>query len=97
MVNTWLLNARHGAVDLRPLFGMVVRTALAAVAGAGAGALVRRLLGPTIGHGIVAEAVLLSSVAFTVFLVFVAGLYVLRAPERRLLNDAMDLVTLRRR
>jgi len=97
VVNTWLLNKHHGAVDVRPLFGMVVRTALAAAAGAGAGALVRRLLAPMIGSGIMAEALVLSSVAFTVFLVFVAGLYVLRAPERRLLNDAMDLVTPRRR
>jgi putative peptidoglycan lipid II flippase len=97
VVNTWLLNKHHGAVDVRPLFGMVVRTALAAAAGAGAGALVRRLLAPMIGHGIMAEALVLSSVAFTVFLVFVAGLYVLRAPERRLLSDAMDLVTPRRR
>jgi putative peptidoglycan lipid II flippase len=97
VVNTWLLSTRHGAVNVGPLFGMVGRTALATAAGAGAGALVRRLLAPMIGHGILAEVLLLSSVAFTVFLVFVAGLYVLRAPERRLFSEAVEVVTPRRR
>src|SRR4029453_6929248 len=75
VVNTWLLNTRHNAVHHRPLFGMLGRTAMAAAAGAGAGALVRKLLAPTVGHGIMAEVLLLSSVAFTVFLVFFAGLF----------------------
>src|SRR5215203_3392971 len=84
LVNTWLLGARHRAVDLKPLFGMVGRTA-AAAAGTAAGALVRRLLGPVVGQGIMAELLLLSSVACAVLMISVAGLYVLRAPERRLI------------
>jgi len=97
LVNTWLLGTRHGAVDLKPLFGMVGRTAAAAAAGTAAGALVRRLLGPVVGQGIMAELLLLSSVACAVLMISVAGLYVLRAPERRLLGDAIDIVTPGRR
>lgn len=97
VVNTWLLAVRHRAVDLGPLFGMAGRTAAAAVAGTAAGALVLRLLDPVVGQGIAAELLLLSSVAFTVLMTFVGGLYVLRAPERRLLADAIDIVTPRRR
>jgi putative peptidoglycan lipid II flippase len=97
LVNTWLLGTRHRAVDLKPLFGMVGRTATAAAAGTAAGALVHRLLGPVVGQGMMAELLLLSSVACAVLMIFVAGLYVLRAPERRLLGDAIDIVSPGRR
>jgi hypothetical protein len=75
----------------------VARTALAAAAGTGAGALVRRLLGPVLGTGTTAEVLLLSAIGLTVVVVFVAVLHAVRAPERRLLGDAMEVVTLRRR
>jgi putative peptidoglycan lipid II flippase len=97
VANSWLLGRRHGAVELGPLLGMVARTALAAAAGTGAGALVRRLLGPVLGTGTTAEVLLLSAVGLTVVIVFVAVLHAVRAPERRLLGDAMEVVTLRRR
>jgi putative peptidoglycan lipid II flippase len=97
VANSWLLGRRHGAVELGPLLGMVARTALAAAAGTGAGALVSRLLGPVLGTGTTAEVLLLSAVGLAVMVVFVAVLHAVRAPERRLLGDAMEVVTLRRR
>jgi putative peptidoglycan lipid II flippase len=97
VANTWLLGRRHGAVALRSVPGVVGRTAGAAAAGAAAGALVLRVLSPPADAGVVGN---LESVAYTglaVLGVFVAVLYIVQAPERHLLTEALRLVTLRRR
>jgi putative peptidoglycan lipid II flippase len=97
VANTWLLARRHSAVDLTSLPVMVGRTALAAAVGTAVGALVYRLLGPVVGTGLVSELLLVSSVGLTLVGVFIGALYALRAPERRLLTDAIDVVVRRRR
>jgi putative peptidoglycan lipid II flippase len=97
VANTWLLGRRHGAVDLRSLGAMVGRIAVAAAAGTGAAALLIWLLGPAVGVGLADRLLLLFSVGVAMLVVFVAVLYALRAPERRLLADAIDVVTLRGR
>jgi putative peptidoglycan lipid II flippase len=97
VANTWLLGRRHGAVDLRLLPLMVGRTALAAAVGTAAGAVVYRLLSPIVGTGFVSEVLLVSSVGLTLLAVFIGVLYALRAPERRLLTDAIDVVARRHR
>ena len=97
VANTWLLGRRHGAVDVRALPVMVGRTAVAAAAGTAAGALVYRLLDPVVGIGVGSELLLLSTVGLTLSGVFVGVLYALRAPERRLLTEAIDVVARRRR
>ncbi len=97
VANTLMLGRRHGAVDLRSLPVMVGRTALAAGAGTAAGTVVYRLLGPVVGTGFISELLLVSSVGLTLVGVFIGVLYVLRAPERRLLTDAIDVVAHRRR
>jgi putative peptidoglycan lipid II flippase len=97
VANTWLLARRHSAVDLTSLPVMVGRTALAAAVGTAVGALVYRLLGPVVGTGLISELLLVSSVGLTLVGVFIGVLYALRAPERRLLTDAIDVVVRRRR
>jgi putative peptidoglycan lipid II flippase len=97
VANTWLLGKRHGAVDLRSLGAMAGRTAAAAAVGTGAGAVLHGLLTPVIGNDFAAGLLLLPSVGIAVVVVFVAVLYALRAPERRLLADAVEVVTMRGR
>jgi len=97
VANTWLLGRRHAAVDLRSLPVILGRTAAAAAVGTAAGAVVYGLLGPVVGTGLVSELLLVSSVGLTLLGVFIAILYALRAPERRLLTDAIDVVVHRRR
>ena len=88
VANTWLLGRRHAAIDLRSLPVILGRTAAAAAVGTAAGAVVYGLLGPVVGTGLVSELLLVSSVGLTLLGVFIAILYALRAPERRLLTDA---------
>ena len=92
VANTWLLGRRHGAVDLRSLPLMVGRTALAAAVGHRS----RRCGLPSarLGcwPGFVSELLLVLSVGLTLLAVFIGVLYALRAPERRLLTDAIDVV-----
>jgi putative peptidoglycan lipid II flippase len=97
VANTLLLGRRHGAVDLRSLPVMVGRTALAAAAGTAVAALVYRLLDPVIGTGLMSELLLVSTVGLTLVGVFIGVLYLLRAPERLLLTEAIDVVARRRR
>jgi putative peptidoglycan lipid II flippase len=97
VANTWLLGRRHAAVDLRSLPVILGRTAAAAAVGTAAGAVVYGLLGPVLGTGLVSELLLVSAVGLTLLGVFIAILYALRAPERRLLTDAIDVVVHRRR
>jgi putative peptidoglycan lipid II flippase len=97
VANTLMLGRRHGAVDLRSLPVMVGRTALAAASGTAAGAVVNRLLGPVVGTGLASELLLVSAVGLTLVGVFIGVLYLLRAPERQLLTEAIDVVARRRR
>jgi len=97
VANTLMLGRRHGAVDLRSLPVMVGRTALAAASGTAAGAVVNRLLGPVVGTGLASELLLVSAVGLTLVGVFIGVLYLLRAPERLLLTEAIDVVARRRR
>ena len=76
---------------------MLGRTAVEAAAGTAAGAVVYRLLGSVVGTGFASELLLVSSVGLTLLAVFIGVLYALRAPERRLLTDAIDVVAHRRR
>jgi hypothetical protein len=46
---------------------------------------------------LISELLLVSSVGLTLVGVFIGILYLLRAPERRLLTEAIDLVARRRR
>jgi putative peptidoglycan lipid II flippase len=93
VANTWFLGRRHGGVRLGSLPGMVARTAAAALVGAAAGAGTRQIVSAVVGG----ELIVLSSVGLAVIGGFVGTLYALRAPERRLLADAVAVVTLRRR
>jgi putative peptidoglycan lipid II flippase len=97
VANTWLLGRRHGAVDVKALPVMVCRTAVAAATGTATGAVVYRLLVPVVGTGLISELLLVSTVGLTLLGVFVGVLYALRAPERRLLTEAIDVVARRRR
>jgi len=97
VANTLLLGRHHGAIDLKLLPLMVGRTALAAAVGTAVGAVVYRLLSPVVGTGLVSEVLLMSSVGLTLLAVFIGVLYALRAPERRLLADAIDVLAHRRR
>jgi putative peptidoglycan lipid II flippase len=97
IANTWLVGRRHGAVDFAAVLRMVARTAIAAAASTAAGAFVHWLLDSVVGDGIGAAMVLLSSVGLVVAAVFIAVLHALRAPERRLLAEAVEIVTFRRR
>jgi putative peptidoglycan lipid II flippase len=92
VANTWLLSRRHDAVDFPAVLRMVGRTAAAAVAGTAAGALANRFLAPVFDDGGRDDVLLLSSVGLVVTAVFVAALHVLRAPERQLLADAVDVL-----
>jgi putative peptidoglycan lipid II flippase len=97
VANTWLLGRRHGAIDLRSLPLMIGRTAVAAAVGTAAGAVVYRLLSPIVGAGLVSELLLMSSVGLALLAAFIGVLYALRAPERRLLADAVEVLAHRRR
>ena len=97
VANTWLLGRRHDAVDLRSLPLMVGRTAVAAGAGTAAGAVVYRLLDPLLGSSLINEILLVAPVGLILLGVFIGALYVLRAPERLLLTEALEVVTRRRR
>jgi uncharacterized membrane protein YdcZ (DUF606 family) len=77
--------------------GMVARTAVAALVGAVVGAVVLRILAVIVQPGLGGELIVLTSVGLALFGGFVGALYVLRAPERRLLADAVEVVTFRRR
>ncbi len=97
VANTWQLGKRHQAVDFTSLGGMVLRTTLAAAMGTGVAALLIQLLSPIIANDLAGGLVLLSTVGVAMVGVFVAMLYVLHAPERRLIAGAVEVVTLRRR
>jgi putative peptidoglycan lipid II flippase len=97
VANTVLLGRRHDAVDLRSLPLMVGRTGAAAAVGTAAGAGVYWLLDPHLSTGLVNEILLLVPVGLTLVAVFIGVLYALRAPERRLLGEAIDVVVARRR
>jgi putative peptidoglycan lipid II flippase len=95
--NIWLLGRQHRAVVLRSVPRVVGRTAVAAAAAAAIGVLVLRLLSPHLGAGVAGDLETVATGGLAVLAVFVAVLYVLRAPERELLNEALQLVRLRGR
>jgi hypothetical protein len=97
VANTVLLGRRHDAVELRSLPLMVGRTAAAAAVGTAAAGLVYWLLDRVLGAGLINELLLVSAVGLTLVAVFVGVLYALRAPERLLLTEAIDVVARRRR
>jgi putative peptidoglycan lipid II flippase len=97
VANTWLLGRRHDAVDLRSLPLIVGRTAAAAAVGTAASAGVYYLLSQFLGRGLFNELLLVSAVGLTLVSVNIGVLYALRAPERRLLTEAIDVVARRRR
>jgi len=76
---------------------IVGRTAAAAAVGTAAGAGVYYLLAPILNGGIFNELLLVSAVGLTLVSVNIGVLYALRAPERRLLAEAIDVVAHRRR
>ena len=97
VANTWMLGRRHDAVDLRSLPSMLARTGTAAAVGTAAAGGVYWLLNPLLGTGLVNEILLLVPVGLTLMGVFIGVLYALRAPERQLLTEAIDVVARRRR
>jgi putative peptidoglycan lipid II flippase len=97
VANTWMLGRRHDAVDLRSLPSMLARTGTAAAVGTAAAGGVYWLLNPLLGTGLVNEILLLVPVGLTLVGVFIGVLYALRAPERQLLTEAIDVVARRRR
>jgi putative peptidoglycan lipid II flippase len=96
VANTWMLGRRHDAVDLLSLPSMLARTGAAAAVGTGAAAGVYWLLNPLLGTGLVNEILLLVPVGLTLVGVFIGVLYALRAPERQLLTEAIEVVARRR-
>jgi hypothetical protein len=84
-------------VELRSVPGVLGRTAAAAAAAAAIGALVLQVASPHLGAGVAGDLESVASAGIAVLAVFVAVLYVLRAPERQLLNEAFRLVRLRGR
>jgi putative peptidoglycan lipid II flippase len=97
VANTWMLGRRHDAVDLRSLPSMLARTGAAAAVGTATAAAVYWLLNPLLGSGLVNEILLLVPVGLTLVGVFIGVLYALRAPERQLLTEAIEVVARRRR
>jgi putative peptidoglycan lipid II flippase len=97
VANTWFLGRHHGVVGLRSMSGMVARTAVAALAGAVVGVVVLRIVTAIVQPGLGGDIIVLSSVGLALLGGFVGALYVLRAPERRLLAEAVEAVTFRRR
>jgi putative peptidoglycan lipid II flippase len=97
VANTWMLGRRHDAVDLRSLPSMLARTGAAAAVGTAAAAGIYWLLNPLLGSGLVNEILLLVPVGLTLVGAFIGVLYALRAPERQLLTEAIDVVARRRR
>jgi putative peptidoglycan lipid II flippase len=97
VANTWMLGRRHDAVDLRSLPSMLARTGAAAAVGTATAAAVYWLLNPLLGTGLVNEILLLVPVGLTLVGVFIGVLYALRAPERQLLTEAIEVVARRRR
>ena len=97
MANTWLLGRRHDAVDLKSLPLILGRTAAAAAVGTAAGGGVYYLLSQVLGGGLFNELLLVSAVGLTLVSVNIGVLYALRAPERRLLAEAIYVVARRRR
>jgi hypothetical protein len=77
--------------------GMVARTAVAALCGAVVGAVALRIAAAIVQPGLAGDIIVLSSVGLALFGGFIGALYVLRAPERRLLAEAVEAVTFRRR
>jgi hypothetical protein len=59
--------------------------------------MVLRILAGVVQPGLGGEIIVLSSVGLAILGGFVGALYALRAPERRLLADAVEVVTFRRR
>jgi putative peptidoglycan lipid II flippase len=97
VANTWLLGRHHDAVDLRSLPLMIGRTGVAAAAGTAAAALVYHLLDPLLGPGLINEILLVTPVGLVLVGVFIGALYALRAPERLLLTEVIEVVARRRR
>jgi putative peptidoglycan lipid II flippase len=97
VANTWLLGRRHDAVDLKSLPLILGRTAAAATVGTAAAGGVYYLLSQVLGGGLFNELLLVSAVGLTLVSVNIGVLYALRAPERRLLAEAIDVVARRHR
>jgi putative peptidoglycan lipid II flippase len=97
VANTWLLGRRHDAVDLKSLPLILGRTAAAAAVGTAAAGGVYYLLSQVLGGGLFNELLLVCAVGLTLVSVNLGVLYALRAPERRLLAEAIDVVARRRR
>ena len=97
VANTWLLGRRHNAVDLRSLPLMVGRTAAAAAAGTAAGGIVYYLLGPVLEFRADQRGVVGGSGRADPAAQSSSGACTLRAPERLLLGEAIDVVVRRRR
>jgi putative peptidoglycan lipid II flippase len=97
VANTWLLGRRHDAVDLKSLPLILGRTAAAAAVGTAAAGGVYYLLSQVLGGGLFNELLLVSAVGLTLVSVNIGVLYALRAPERRLLAEAIYVVARRRR
>ena len=97
VANTWLLGRRHDAVDLKSLPLILGRTAAAAAVGTAAAGGVYYLLSQVLDGGLLNELLLVSAVGLTLVSVNIGVLYALRAPERRLLAEAIDVVARRRR
>jgi putative peptidoglycan lipid II flippase len=97
VANTWLLGRHHDAVDLRSLPLMIGRTGVAAAAGTAAAALVYHLLDPLLGPGLINEILLVTPVGLVLVGIFIGALYALRAPERLLLTEVIEVVARRRR
>ena len=97
VANTWLLGRRHNAVDLKSLPLILGRTAAAAAVGTAAAGGIYYLLSQVLGGGLFNELLLVSAVGLTLVSVNIGVLYALRAPERRLLAEAIDVVARRHR
>ncbi|MDD9205132.1 polysaccharide biosynthesis C-terminal domain-containing protein, partial [Georgenia sp. 10Sc9-8] len=90
LANGWLLHRRHAGLDLRSVAGLLLRASgLAAVSGAAGWAVREALSGQP-------AVVVAGAVAAMVVGLYLAGLVLLRAPERRLLAETLRTVRRRR-
>ena len=91
--NTWQLRRRHRGLSLRPAVALLLRSAVLACLAGGAGVAARELAGIDASSGPLPALAELACVAVAVLVVHAGGLLVTRAPEGRLLLDAVGTLT----
>jgi putative peptidoglycan lipid II flippase len=95
--NTWLLHRRHRGLSVRPAAALLVRSVVIACIAGGAGTAARELSALDSTSGPLQALGELACVSTAVLVVYAGGLLVTRAPEGRLIRDALSTLTRRGR